>query len=82
MPERINTLVIPTTGSGRIAVFARYRPKMPWKQVDACDSLQEAEAVAGRLELNKPIRCDIIDEWHNEQWGADAPVTPPVGDNP
>lgn len=78
MAARINTAVIVLTGSGRIAVLARYRPHMPWGQVDSCATLQEAEAVAGRLESDSKIRCDTIDEWVQEQWGADAPVTPPA----
>lgn len=74
MAEKVNTLVISQTASGRIAVLARYRPHMPWQQVDSCESLQEAEAVAGRLDGDKRIRCDTIDQWHNEQWGDDAPL--------
>lgn len=76
MAEKVNTLVISQTGSGRVAVFARYRLHMPWQQVDSCESLQEAEAIAGRLEGDSRIRCDTIDQWRNEQWGADAPLTP------
>lgn len=77
MTEKGNTLVIVLTGSARVAVLARYRPEMPWRQVDSCATLQEAEAVAGRLENNTRIRCDTIDSWIHEQWGSDAPLVPP-----
>lgn len=78
MPERINTQVLSQTRSGRFAVFARYRPNMPWIQVDSCDTARLANAEATRLEANSKVRGDVIDEWLNENWGKDAPLTPPA----
>lgn len=77
-PERIHTLVTVMTGSGRPAVLARYRPDAPWLQVDSCDSLRDAEALAGRLEGDKIARHDTIDQWSKEIWGTDAPLMPPA----
>jgi hypothetical protein len=78
MPERINTRVISETRSGRVAVLARYRPHMPWVQVDSCVTMREANVEAARLEGNPKLRGDTIDEWTTEIWGKDAPVTPPA----
>ena len=77
MPDNCNTLVITGTTSGKIAVVARYRRGMPWRQVDSCITKEEAEEVSERLERNSRIRCDTIDEWINEKWGPDAPVVMP-----
>lgn len=78
MAERINTLVISETRSGRIAVLARYRPQLPWTQVDSAINMREANVEAARLEGNTKLRCDVIDEWKHEHWGGDAPLTPPT----
>lgn len=75
---RLNTLVTMETGSGRFAVLARYKPRMPWKQVDACDMLRDAEATAGMLEVDGEARHHKIDEWSMENWGDDAPLAPPT----
>lgn len=77
MAERINTLVISATGSQRFAVFARYRRKMPWHQVDSCETEEKAEVEADRLETHSKLRCDTIDQWMEEKWGDDAPLVPP-----
>lgn len=77
MPERVNTLVISATGSQRFAVLARYHRKTPWRQVDACDTEERAEAEASRLETHTKLRRDTIDEWTQEKWGDDAPLVPP-----
>lgn len=76
MPVK-NTLVTCETGSGRYAVMARYRPHMPWRQVDSCDTVEKADAEAARLESNSKVRCDVFDEWWKEKWGDDAPLIPP-----
>lgn len=70
-------LITQQTGSGRFAVLARKDRTQPWHQVESCGGIREAEIYAGQLEAADSLRADVIDEWRDEVWGSDAPITPP-----
>jgi hypothetical protein len=74
---RVYTMITDQTGSGRVAVLARKAHGQPWRQVDSCQAVNGAEIYAAQLEADASLRADVIDEWRDEVWGKDAPITAP-----